>query len=117
MKKSKTLLRASFALLMFIMIAVSCSKKKDSGDNDPRQDEPPTITSITPAEVSVGEKITIKGTGLAGAVVEVYKKLATVNSSTNTSINATVPQGIPPGQAAVAVTTNGGYIVSAVMIK
>lgn len=77
----------------------------------------PVITSITPAEVAVGETITIKGTGLANAVVEVYRKLATVTASTATSITATVPPGIPAGQAAVDVTTALGHVVSTVIIK
>lgn len=78
---------------------------------------PPVITSITPAEVSAGEKITITGTGLANASVEIYKKLATVNSSTATSVVVTVPTGIPAGQAAVDVTTSLGHVVSSVIIK
>lgn len=77
----------------------------------------PVITSITPAEVSVGGTITIHGTGLGNATVEIYKKLATVTASTATSITATVPAGIPAGQAAVAVTTALGYVVSSVIIK
>lgn len=78
---------------------------------------PPVITSITPAEVSVGQSITINGTGLRKAYVEIYKKPATVTNNTSTSITATVPAGIPAGQAAVGVTTALGYVVSNVMIK
>lgn len=77
----------------------------------------PVITSITPAEVAVGETITINGTGLGNATVEIYKKLATVTASTPTSIKATVPAGIPAGQAAVDVTTALGHVVSTVIIK
>lgn len=78
---------------------------------------PPVITSITPAEVSVGQSITIHGTGLGKASVEIYKKTATVTNNTSTSITATVPTGIPAGQAAVDVTTALGYVVSNVIIK
>ena len=77
----------------------------------------PVITSITPEEVSIGETITINGTGLGNATVEIYKKLATVTASTATSIKATVPPGIPAGQAAVDVTTALGHVVSTVVIK
>ena len=77
----------------------------------------PVITSITPAEVAVGETITINGTGLGKATVEIYKKLATVTATTATSIKATVPSGIPAGQAAVDVTTALGHVVSTVIIK
>lgn len=77
----------------------------------------PVIIAITPPEVAVGETITIKGTGLANAAVEVYKKSATITANTATSISVTVPSGIPTGQAAVGVTTELGYIVSSVIIK
>jgi hypothetical protein len=77
----------------------------------------PVITSITPAEVATGETITINGTGLGNATVQIYKKLATVTASTATSIKATVPAGIPAGQAAVDVTTALGHVVSTVIIK
>jgi hypothetical protein len=78
---------------------------------------PPVITSITPAEVATGANITIHGTGLGNATVEIYKKLATVTAYSNTSITATVPTGIPSGQAAVDVTTALGHVVSSVIIK
>lgn len=65
----------------------------------------------------MGGTITIHGTGLGNATVEIYKKLATVNSSTATSITATVPTGIPAGQAAVDVTTALGHVVGTVIIK
>ena len=77
----------------------------------------PVITSITPAEVSVGGTITIHGTGLGNATVQIYKKLANVTSSTATSITATVPAGILAGQAAVDVTTSLGHVVGTVIIK
>lgn len=77
----------------------------------------PVITSITPEEAAIGQAITIRGTGLSNAVVEVYKKLATVTANTATSITATVPTGIPVGQAAVDVTTPLGHTVSTVIIK
>lgn len=77
----------------------------------------PVITSIAPAEVSIGQTITITGTGLTNATVEIYKKLATVNTNTATSITVTVPTDIPTGQAAVDVTTPLGHVVSSVIIK
>lgn len=77
----------------------------------------PVITSITPAQVSIGQTITINGTGLANAGVEIYKKLATVKTNTATAITVTVPAGIPTGQAAVGVTTPLGYVTSSVIIK
>ena len=73
----------------------------------------PVITSITPAEVAVGETITINGTGLGKATVEIYRKLATVTATTATPIKATVPAG----QAAVDVTTALGHVVSTVISK
>lgn len=77
----------------------------------------PVINSITPAEAAIGETITINGTGLRKATVQIYKKLATVTANTSTSIKVTVPAGIPVGQAAVDVTTPLGYVVSTINIK
>ena len=77
----------------------------------------PVITSITPAEAAVGQTITINGTSLGNAVVEIYKKVSVVNVNTATSISVTVPAGIPTGQAAVGVTTPLGYVTSSVIIK
>lgn len=76
----------------------------------------PAITSITPAETAPGKSITIKGTGLGNAVVEIYKKLAVITANTATEIMVTVPSGIPVGQAAVGVTTPLGYVTSQVTI-
>lgn len=79
---------------------------------------PPVITNISPSSVSIGDQITITGTGLNNAFVEIYQKAATISANTATSITATVPAGIAVGgQAAVGVTTPLGYIVSGVNIK
>lgn len=80
---------------------------------------PPVITSISPDSVSVGGQITITGTGLKNAAVEVYTIIATVSNNTATSITATIPAGVPAGvgQAAVRVTTPLGDVTSSVIIK
>lgn len=80
----------------------------------------PTITGISPDPVSLGQDIVITGTGFQnGAGVEIATVLATVNSFTATTINATVPSsGIATGQqASVRVTTTLGTVVSQVQIN
>ena len=80
---------------------------------------PPVITNISPDSVSVGGQITITGTGLKRAGVEVYTITATITNNTATSITATIPAGVPAGvgQAAVRVTTELGDVTSTVIIK
>ena len=81
---------------------------------------PPTVTSIAPDPVSLGQQIVITGTGFQGGVgVEVATVLATVESFTATTITATVPStGIVRGQqASVRVTTQLGTVVSQVFIN
>ncbi len=78
---------------------------------------PPVITSITPSSVARGGVITINGTGLAGAVVRVATKVATVNSNTATTITAVVPTtGIALGAAAVDVITALGDVGTSITI-
>lgn len=78
---------------------------------------PPVITSISPAEVEKGGSITITGTGLKNATVEIATKVSTVTNSTPTSITVTVPTVIALGSASVRVTTALGTTVSTVIIK
>ena len=78
---------------------------------------PPVITSVTPNPASVGETITIQGTGLSKCYVEVYQKPAKINSNTATSVNVTIPAGIPKGSAAVSVLTSLGHTVTSIGIK
>ena len=77
----------------------------------------PVITSVTPNPASVGENITILGTGLANCAVYIYKKQATIISNTATTIKVTVPAGIPKGSAAVSVLTSLGDTVTSIKIN
>lgn len=98
------------------VVVENASGKTTSKINITGVGAPTTITSITPAEVEVGGTITIKGTHLENAAVEIYKKLSTITANTSTSISVIVPSA-PKGQVAVGVTTQRGYIVSSVIIK
>ncbi len=77
---------------------------------------PPVITSITPEDVAKGQSITITGTGLGGAVVEIATKVSDITANTNTSITVVVPTNIALGSAAVRVTTMLGTVTSSVNI-
>jgi hypothetical protein len=70
---------------------------------------PPTITSFTPASGAVGTTVTITGTNFsttpAGNVVRFNGTIATVASSTATSIVTTVPPGATTGKITVQVGT------------
>jgi hypothetical protein len=73
---------------------------------------PPTITSFTPAAGPVGTSVTISGTNFTGATAVRFNGVTasfTVNSAT--SIQAIVPAGATSGP--ISVTTPGGTATSA----
>lgn len=77
----------------------------------------PVITTISPAEVSIGQSITINGTALANATVQIATKVAQVTNNTTTSITVVIPPAIALGSAAVKVITPLGTFTSTVIIK
>ncbi len=78
----------------------------------------PVITSISPSSASLGQQITINGTGFGGGVgVEIATKIATVEAYTATTITVTIPTtGIALGAASVRVTTSLGTVVTSMTI-
>lgn len=70
--------------------------------------DPPVITGVNPSSASIGQEITITGTGLAKAGVFVATKAATILSNTDTSITVTIPGNIALGSAALMVITSLG---------
>jgi hypothetical protein len=77
---------------------------------------PAHLTSIAPAAGVPGTSVTIDGTGLAGATVTIGGFAATVTSSTDTQVVATVPAPPtrPNGVQTVNVSTAGGVTLPAV---
>ena len=77
---------------------------------------PAHLTSTSPSTGLPGTSVTIDGTGLAGATVTIGGLAATVTSSSDTQVVATVPAPpTPPTWAqTVAVTTAGGVTLPAV---
>ena len=77
---------------------------------------PAHLTATSPASGLPGSSVTIDGTGLAGATVSINGYAATVTSSTDTQVVATVPMPQPPpnGPQSVNVTTAGGVTLPAV---
>ncbi|NYG06775.1 hypothetical protein BJ986_001262 [Phycicoccus badiiscoriae] len=77
---------------------------------------PSLLTSSSPAAGVPGSSVTIDGTGLTGATVTIGGYAATVTSSTDTQVVATVPgPATPPsGKQRVDVTTAGGVTLPAV---
>jgi uncharacterized repeat protein (TIGR03803 family) len=72
-----------------------------------------TITGLTPASGLPSDSITITGTGFKNPTVAFNGKTAAVTSSTQTSITATVPDGLSAGKQPVTVTDYEGVIHSA----
>ncbi|HEY8388989.1 MAG TPA: IPT/TIG domain-containing protein [Parasegetibacter sp.] len=99
-----------FAGLVAIMMTISSCSKSNLDDED-EDGDPPVITSVSPSSASIGQSITISGTGLKNPTVEIATKVATVTSSTNTSIVTVIPNGIALGAASLRVTTANGTVV------
>ena len=72
---------------------------------------PPTITSLTPASGPIGTSVTITGTGFGttqGASTVTFGGIsATATAWSNTSIAATVPNGVALGAVPVVVSVPG----------
>lgn len=77
---------------------------------------PAHLTSTSPAAGQPGSSVTIEGTGLAGSTVTIGGYAATVTSSSDTQVVATVPSPatLPAGKQTVAVATAGGVTLPAV---
>ncbi|GAB4012555.1 beta strand repeat-containing protein [Nocardioides ultimimeridianus] len=77
---------------------------------------PSNLTSVSPTSGKAGDSVTIDGTGLAGATVTIGGLAATVTSSTDTEVVATVPAPatLPTDPQTVGVTTAGGVTLPAV---
>jgi hypothetical protein len=77
---------------------------------------PAHLTSTSPAAGLPGSSVTIDGTGLAGATVTIGGYAASVTSSSDTQVVATVPAPAtaPAGRQPVSVTTAGGVTLRAV---
>jgi len=77
---------------------------------------PAHLISTSPAAGTPGSSVTIDGTGLAGATVSIGGYAATVTSSSDSQVVATVPApSTPPnGAQPVNVTTAGGVTLPAV---
>jgi hypothetical protein len=77
---------------------------------------PAHLTSTSPAAGAPGTSVTIDGTGLTGATVTIGGFAATVTSSSDTQVVATVPAPPTPpnGAQTVDVTTAGGVTLPAV---
>lgn len=75
-----------------------------------------SISAISPAVGLIGDSMMISGRGLAGATVTIGGVAATVTSSSDTQILATVPvnRPLPTEGQTVAVTTSGGVTLPAV---
>lgn len=75
----------------------------------------PTVTSVDPPSglVAGGNQVTVTGTGLAGAALEVGAKAATGVSCTATRCTATVPSGSLGTVQVVATTAAGSSATSA----
>jgi hypothetical protein len=116
MRKFSNALRLVLAALTISLAVTACSKNNGDDDEDEDNLAAPVITSISPSNAKIGGTITINGTDLFNPTVSVATKLATVSSSTTTSITAIVPSGIALGDASVRVTTDKGTVVSAIVI-
>jgi hypothetical protein len=118
----RTFLR--FALMSMVAVSAFTACSKD--DND---ETPITVTDVTPTEVSVGDEITITGTGLnrAAAVgfgisAEDFHVVLKANfvSSSATTIKVIIPEGVTfPTGVAVAATIDatpipwmGGFLTA-----
>ncbi len=77
---------------------------------------PAQLTSFSPAAGAPGSSVTIAGSGLAGASVTIGGEAATVTSSSDTKLVATVPSPatLPTGTQRVDVTTAGGVTLPVV---
>ncbi|SDP58912.1 Ig-like domain (group 3) [Pedococcus dokdonensis] len=77
---------------------------------------PAHLVSTSPAAGLPGSSVTIDGTGLAGSTVTIGGYAATVTSSSDTQLVATVPTPatLPTGKQTVAVATAGGVTLPAV---
>jgi hypothetical protein len=76
----------------------------------------PTITRFSPTSGPLGTRVTISGTGLAGATsVRFNGKAATIAANTATSLRAKVPAGAGTGR--IRVTTPGGTATSAASFR
>lgn len=74
---------------------------------------PPVISSVSPASGGINSVVTISGTGLAGATATIGGAVATVATSSPTSITTTVPATAVVGVGSVVVTSGGGTATSA----
>lgn len=108
MKKSNRFLLMLLSGLCVILLTLSSCKKEKVVDDG---DDPPVITSVSPANVSIGQSITISGTGLSSPTVQIATKVATVTSQSATSVVVVIPAGIALGAASVRVTTAHGSVV------
>jgi hypothetical protein len=105
----RTFLR--FALMSMVAVSVFTACNKDEN-----KETPMTITDVTPTVVSVGDEITITGTGLNQAAAvgfglsqEDFHMVLKANfvSSSAESIKVIIPEGVTfPAGVAVATATN-----------
>lgn len=70
----------------------------------------PTLTGFSPTSGLVGTTVTITGTNFASPTVAFNGTVATIASSTSTSITTTVPSGATTGN--ITVTTGGTTLTS-----
>jgi DNA-binding beta-propeller fold protein YncE len=73
----------------------------------------PTVTSMSPdsGPMAGGTTVTISGTALTGAIVDMGGALVATTSNTGTSLTFATPAA-PAGGATVTVTTAGGSVVA-----
>jgi IPT/TIG domain len=87
---------------------VTVGNKKIFGNEQSFTTGAHSISSITPASVKAGERITIKGTDFvtnpSSIIVNVGNTVATIVSATETQIEADIPTNISGGSKAVRVT-------------
>lgn len=96
-------------LISVIGVAVlACEEAGRSGGNPVQPPAPPTITSIEPADAAPGDRITIRGSHLAGEGLAVAFDgvQAQVISATSTAIHTVVPD-VGQGEHEVTVTSDG----------
>lgn len=95
-----------FLIPVLAVLAVGC--KDDVVDQDP-----PTITSVSPVEASPGEQVIISGTNLGDASSVMFGSVEASSFDANElSITAIVPTNAIAGSQNITVTTPGGTAIT-----
>ncbi|RDY59332.1 IPT/TIG domain-containing protein [Flagellimonas nanhaiensis] len=106
--------------ILVTLLFVFCSKD-DTKKPDVPESNPPTISSFTPSNGTVGTGVTIKGSNFSatasGNIVKFNGTKATVNTASATQLEVTVPSGATTGKISVEVdgekaTSEGTFTVT-----